>query len=132
MYAVYQLEDGRLVSTGSIVAEDAILAARGYGKVSIADGSQNGVWNASTLSFDPPPPVTQLSKVDFLKRFMAAERIAIRALTDPAVVDFLHLLDLADYVDLADPETQQGVSYVAATYPSALTSARAAAILATG
>lgn len=58
------------------------------------------------------PPDLQLSKLAFLRRFTAEERIAIRASTDPVIVDFLHLLDLAQEVQLDDADTQAGVRYL--------------------
>jgi hypothetical protein len=133
IYAVYETESGRLVSTtddpGKVAAPE-VLAGRDYRVAERPDTERNGIWNPATLSFAPLPAETRLSKVDFLKRFTAPERIAIRGITDPMVVDFLHLLDLAEYVDLADLETQTGVRYVAATYPDALTPDRASEILA--
>ena len=64
----------------------------------------------------PMPPVspaspTALSQLEFLRRFTAEERMAIRAATDPVIVDFLHLLSLATQVSLEDPDTVAGVNY---------------------
>ncbi len=54
----------------------------------------------------------QLTKLQFLRLFTTAERIAIRASADPVIVDFLQLLDLAQDVRLDDPDTVQGVHYL--------------------
>lgn len=63
----------------------------------------------------PAPPTGStpaMSKLAFLRRFTAAERIAIRASPNPVVVDFMGLLDLADEVRTDDPDTSQGVQYL--------------------
>lgn len=57
----------------------------------------------------PSAPLTQLN---FLRRFTAPERIAIRASADPVVIDFLHLLSLAQSVRLDDADTLAGVGYL--------------------
>lgn len=69
------------------------------------------VWNPSTLTFDHI--TTQLTRLEFLTRFTAAERIAIRASTDPVVIDFMELLNLATYIDVGDQNTIDGVNYLA-------------------
>jgi len=58
----------------------------------------------------PPGPVTRL---EFLRRFTAQQRIAIRAANDPVIVDGLQLLDLAEDVNLQDPDTVYFVNYCA-------------------
>ena len=54
----------------------------------------------------PPEPITVVSRLDFLRRFTRAERIALRAAetTDPVVADFLLMLTLAEDVDLTSPD----------------------------
>ena len=59
----------------------------------------------------PADPITKLA---FLRRFTAEERIAIRASLDPVIVDFLSLLDLAQEVVTTDPDTQAGIEYLVA------------------
>ena len=58
----------------------------------------------------PPGPV---SRLEFLRRFSAQQRIAIRAANDPVIVDGLQLLDLAEDVNLQDPDTVYFVNYCA-------------------
>ena len=78
---------------------------------------------ASELGFDgqgffpftpdppPPPPVDELNKVDFLRLFTQAERIAIRqaATAHPTIADYQAMLDAATIVRLSDPDMQVGV-----------------------
>ncbi len=59
-----------------------------------------------------PPREMQLTKLQFLRLFTTAERIAIRASADPVIVDFLQLLDLAQDVRLDDPDTVGGLHYL--------------------
>ena len=75
----------------------------------------------------PDTAETQLSRLAFLRRFTAEERIGIRASADPVIVDFLALLDLAQDVSTADPDTQAGIAYLVAQ--GLLTSTRAESIL---
>lgn len=58
----------------------------------------------------PPGPVTRL---EFLRSFTAQQRIAIRAANDPVIVDALQLLDLAEDVNLQDPDVVYFVNYCA-------------------
>ena len=78
-----------------------------------------------------PEPVilrdSQLTKLQFLRRFTAQERIAIRASMNPAIADFLQLLDLAQDVRLDDPDTVAGVQYL--EQETLLAAGRAAEIL---
>jgi hypothetical protein len=68
-------------------------------------------WNPNTLSF--VHITAQLTRLEFLTRFTTSERIAIRASTDPIVVDFMELLNLASYIDVGDQNTIDGVNYLA-------------------
>lgn len=58
----------------------------------------------------PPGPV---SRLEFLRRFTAQQRISIRAANDPVIVDALQLLDLAEDVNLQDPDVVYFVNYCA-------------------
>jgi hypothetical protein len=59
----------------------------------------------------PPPPVDELNKVDFLRLFTQAERIAIRqaATAYPTIADYQAMLDATDRPRLSDPDMQMGV-----------------------
>jgi len=60
----------------------------------------------------PPAPVDELHKVDFLRLFTQAERIAIRqaAKVNQVVEDYQDMLDASPgKVRLSDPDIQEGV-----------------------
>lgn len=75
-----------------------------------------------------PRPSVPISKLTFLRRFTAPERIAIRASVDPIIVDFMGLLDMASEVMLDDPDTMAAVGYF--EQQGLLTAGRAEEILA--
>jgi len=58
-----------------------------------------------------PPPVDELHKVDFLRLFTQAERIAIRqaAKVNPIVEDYQAMLDAATVIRLSDADIQEGI-----------------------
>jgi len=59
----------------------------------------------------PPPPVDELHKVDFMRLFTQAERIAIRqaAKVNPIVEDYQAMLDAATIIRLSDADIQEGI-----------------------
>ena len=78
-----------------------------YGPGDLYDGTD---FSKAPVVILPPGPVTRL---EFLRRFSAQQRIAIRAANDPVIVDGLQLLDLAEDVNLQDPDTVYFVNYCA-------------------
>jgi len=97
---------------------------------SIVNGTARLLADNEVVEFPEPeiPREIQLTKLQFLRRFTTAERIAIRASTNPVIVDFMQLLDLAQDVRLDDPDTIQGVNYLEGL--NLLAAGRAAEILA--
>ena len=81
-------------------------------------------------TFVQPPPVTALSRRDFLARFTQAERIAIRTAmaSDPIIEDANQLMTLADYISIDDTDAVQYVGYLA--QQGLIDAARVAEILA--
>lgn len=71
---------------------------------------ENMSWEPSTLSF-----ITTgvLSRLEFLTKFTTQERIAIRSSTDPIIIDFMELLNMAENINLNDTNTKNGVGYLA-------------------
>lgn len=90
----------------------------------VPDGTENGatyaggVWT-NPVRQAPPPPVLapedwQITKLAFLQRFNLDERMRIygAASADPVVADFLRMIELASFIDLAREDTIQGVGYL--------------------
>jgi hypothetical protein len=59
---------------------------------------------------------TRVSRVEFLRRFKRAERIALRGAEtkDPVIGDFMLMLNLADEVDLSGEDVVEGLAYLEA------------------
>ena len=96
-------------------------------------GNAGPGWTYDGSTFAAPAPVVLpkiISKVQYLKRFTQAERIAIReaAKTSAVVNDYVQLLDAASDVDLADPDTVAGVEQLESA--GLLAAGRAAEVLA--
>jgi hypothetical protein len=83
-------------------------------------------WSPSSLAF-VKNSIRALSKIEFLTRFTMQERIAARSSVDPIIKDMLSLIDLAEFINLDDPNTQQAVGYLAMV--GILTNERATEIL---
>ena len=81
---------------------------------SIVGGTARLLGDTEIIEFPQSEPIreVQLTKLQFLRRFTTAERIAIRASTNPVIVDFMQLLDLAQDVRLDDQDTVAGVKYL--------------------
>lgn len=109
----------------TLIGDPAPLPAAlvGLADASLADLSAALGVAASELGFDgqgffpftpeppPPPPVDELHKVDFLRLFTQAERIAIRqaAKVNPIVEDYQAMLDAATVIRLSDADIQEGI-----------------------
>lgn len=54
------------------------------------------------------------TRYEFLSRFTAAERIAIRkaAKEDPIIEDFMAMLDICDEIDVRNTDTINGIDYL--------------------
>lgn len=81
---------------------------------SIVGGTARLLADDEIVEFPQPeiPREVQLTKLQFLRRFTASERVAIRASSNPIIIDFMSLLDLALDVRLDDPDTIAGVNYL--------------------
>jgi hypothetical protein len=106
---------------------DAVVPANGMG---VGWSYAGGVGTAPTQPAPSAPPIRELAKVDYLKRFSQAERIAIRALglTNPLVNDYIELMNAAIVVHLDDHDTVDGLNALEAA--GAIGAGRAAVILA--
>jgi len=127
------ITDGVIADT--ILADDAFVAAHPLDWVECPDEFGIGDLHDSPAGFCKPTPPDRpagprlLTKVAYLKRFTQAERIGIReaAKVNAVVEDYVELLNLAQDVDLADPETIAGVQQLEAA--GLLVTGRAAEIL---
>jgi hypothetical protein len=109
----------------TLIGDPAPLPAElvGLSDASLADLSaalgvaadETGFAGQGFFPFTPPPPepepVDELHKVDFLRLFTQAERMAIRdaAAVNPLIADYQHMLDAATVVRLSDSDIQTGV-----------------------
>ena len=92
-------------------------------------------WSFDGTQFNPPaprpqpPPSTQISPLQFIARFTAAETgaIAQAALSNAAMLMWLVQASAASYIDLADPRTKAGLDSLVAA--GLLTASRETAIL---
>lgn len=123
---------GNVIEADSVARAQAAhpqaLAVAGNGVVAaIGDRYDAGAFTPPAPEPEAPPP---LSRLDFLRRFTAAQRIAIRAAaaTDPIIADAMALLDAADTVRLDNPDTVGLTGYLVAV--GLITAADRAAILA--
>lgn len=72
-------------------------------------------WHPGSLAFLKYPQKETLTKLEFLRRFTQTERIAIRefAKTDVLIDDFMQLLDIAEFIDPSDQDTNNALQYLA-------------------
>ena len=74
-----------------------------------------------------PRSASPMTKLEFMRRFSAEERIALRSSADPVVKDFLMMFDLSEQVLIDDPELADGIRYFESL--DLITKGRAAIIL---
>lgn len=76
-------------------------------------------WKLTNNGWEAPEPVGQapqsMTRLQFLQKFTQAQRIAIReaAKTDAVIADAMQMVDLAESVDPAHPDTVMFVGYLA-------------------
>jgi len=109
-YAVYNTETSALYSIGTVLADPLPVWA------STLEYAERpvGVWDAASKTFSTSiHRKTKFTRLEFLRRMTADERIAIRASTNGYVIDFLDLLAVAEYISISDPTTIGGVNALA-------------------
>lgn len=109
-YAVYEDATGALKSMGTVLGE----LPPGYSSVVVGQSRPDGVWNASTLQFDPKPLNPIIEKDMFMGRFTAAElRNTLGVDYSTATIEvraFVNLLIALDKLDLSDDLITQGMT----------------------
>lgn len=109
MNHLYETATGRLISSTVLDIPDIPQ------DMAVKVSSNTGIWNTSTLDFDPIPENRTISKLDFIGRFTDPELEAIISKSKEAnsvgdkVGVFLKKLDVAENVDLDDPRLSTGV-----------------------
>lgn len=122
-YHALYLDDGTLV--GVTNQEPVALPGVSIKEIDTVPNLASSVWNIETLEFVRNSAL--YSKLEFMTRFTIQERLAAKSSTDPVVQDVLNLLNLAEFVDITDSNTINGVMYLA--YVGIITQQRAVEIL---
>lgn len=114
MFAVYESATGLLVSTASDASLIADPLPAGLAVTQVAPPGERSVWDEQALAFVAAPAQRTMTRLEFMRRFTASERIATRAAaaSNPVISDMLAMQDAASYIDLDDPDTQAGVVYL--------------------
>jgi hypothetical protein len=131
-YVIYNQSSGALLdvnegTTESVLPDTAIKAFDG--EIPDMTGSH---WDTTTLDFIPRiiPTPRVITIYEYLNLFSAVERCAIKteAKTNMPLQDYLDMLQVVQYIDLADVMTQAGLSFLVSL--GLLTPARMSEILA--
>jgi hypothetical protein len=135
MTTVLLIESGVVVDA---ICSDSLAKAQQFFPTLVCVERPDGMtvgpgWTYDGQTFHEPVPVQlpkqPLTKLQFLERFTAQQRIAIRAArtSDPVIDDALQLLDLAENVQTDRADTQAWVQYL--VVKGLLTADNASAIL---
>lgn len=128
MNHVYEIATGRLISSTILPHPDPRTGE------AVKVSSLTGIWNTSTLDFDPIPPSRIVEKIDFIDLFTDSEMEAIISKSKEnnnagnKVGVFLEKLNAAPNVDLDSDRTTNAVNGMETL--ELIASGRAAEILA--
>ena len=112
--ALYETATGKLVSTGTVIADPLPGHLTRLDLAGPPDLSTHE-WNETTKSFVVKANnLPTVEVIEFLQRFDVAERIGIRtaAKTDPVVEDFMDLVNKSTRIDLNAPDVTAGLDYM--------------------
>ena len=130
IYVLCNVESGDLlrISEEVIEAPGAPLQVRALNRA-MPDLTKEE-WVPNLLEFQQKPGLRTITKLQYLRRFTNAERIAIRTATkaEPVLEDYMALLELAEEINLDDPDTGGALAMLEASGLIAV--GRAAEILA--
>ena len=123
-YVLYELETGRAHSQSSTSFDNP--NAEIYG---IKQTDNTGIWNESTLDFDPIPPSKKMTTLAFMELFTDTELIGIldAAKVSTEVQLFVMKLEQAEFMDLEYQPTVDGIN--AMVFIGLLTQERADEVL---
>lgn len=118
---------GNLVSSGTVIGDQASLSAKGYSVITLSGNPTGQVWDVASHTFKPPPSApTVITTWQFIQRFSAGEFAEIVSSTDPQVRMFLLMLQTSTTITLQDPIVVGGLAYL--VNQNLLTADRATAI----
>ena len=108
-FAVYETLGGKLRSVGTVLPSilPAGLSSKDFGAT-----RPQGVWNESTLDFDPRPQRRSFPIGRLIRRFTRQERIAFRTSTNQNVQDLWFVLFAEDTINVDDPAITQGLDFL--------------------
>lgn len=110
-----EIHQGRVVRYTDLDG-NTIDTPAGYGGAVVDANPPSPAWAVADPQPEPPPveptPQRQLTKLQYLRRFTQQERINIRttAGASPELFDYLAMLELADEINLDDPDTVAAVT----------------------
>lgn len=107
MYVLYELSTGQAYSQSSEPIENP--DSEFYG---IKQTDNTGIWNPSTLDFDPIPADKRMTTLAFMELFTDAELVGIlnAAKVDAQVELFVLKMKQAEFIDLNYQPTIDGVN----------------------
>ncbi|KQT54631.1 hypothetical protein ASG43_03325 [Aureimonas sp. Leaf454] len=115
----YELEDGVVVDRYKGLTDEEALAAFAADQTERANTEQAAAVEAQNAV---------KTRLGFLRLFTQTERIALAASDDVVVKDFMLMVNLAEAIDLRDPDTVAGTGYL--EFKGFIADGRAAEILA--
>lgn len=111
IYNLIETATGRNHSQSSALIDNI---KSGFHVIETADNV--GVWNESTLTFDPSPISKKMPKSDFYKKIgmMLFGKVVVGAKTDVEIEVLLGYIQGLETIDLEDPELLYGLNLLVA------------------
>ena len=105
-----------LVETGELISSTALSIDVIPDGMAVKVSSNSGVWNTSTLDFDPVTETRSIPKSTFYKRMTCATRLDIKiaSKTDIEIENLLEYIAGFESIDLDDDELIAGLDYLVA------------------
>lgn len=111
-YAYFLLSNGSWNGIEHDTADDVDETTHGVRPIPF-DWQQLYFWSAQKRGFFPKSVSTmRKSKLEYQLLFTLEERIAIRTSSDPIVIDSREMAQIAEFIDLTDPNTIAGTQYL--------------------